>query len=112
MVSMNPAEWGIMVTRTPSFIDRLNGFESAWQWVRIHIILDYNCSTAEFMTDEIKKYEMGKRWLAKMMGVDVETFTDSDVEVTHFEMPAVRLVINHVAGKMINVCNIQVLSEE
>ena len=33
------------------------------------------------MTDEVKKYEMGKRWLAKMMGADIETFTDSDVEV-------------------------------
>ncbi|CAB3978590.1 28S ribosomal S9, mitochondrial [Paramuricea clavata] len=32
------------------------------------------------MADEIKKYEMGKRWLAKMMGADIETFTDSDVE--------------------------------
>ena len=37
-------------------------------------------SNAEFMADEIKKYEMGKRWLAKMMGADIETFTDSDVE--------------------------------
>lgn len=36
---------------------------------------------AEFMAEEIKKYEMGKRWLAKMMGAEVETFTDSDVEV-------------------------------
>ena len=39
------------------------------------------CSAAEFMAEEIKKYEMGKRWLAKMMGADFETFTDSDVEV-------------------------------
>ncbi|XP_028409839.1 28S ribosomal protein S9, mitochondrial-like [Dendronephthya gigantea] len=37
-------------------------------------------SNAEFMAEEIKKYEMGKRWLAKMMGADIETFTDSDVE--------------------------------
>ena len=36
---------------------------------------------AEFMESESKKYEMGKRWLAKMMGADIETFTDSDVEV-------------------------------
>jgi hypothetical protein len=38
------------------------------------------------MADEIKKYEMGKRWLAKMMGADIETFTDSDVEVKSFAM--------------------------
>jgi hypothetical protein len=43
-------------------------------------------STAEFMADEVKKYEMGKRWLAKMMGADIETFTDSDVEVKGFEL--------------------------
>ena len=37
--------------------------------------------TAEFMEDEVRKYESGKRWLAKMMGADVETFSDLDVEV-------------------------------
>ncbi|XP_046849558.1 28S ribosomal protein S9, mitochondrial-like isoform X2 [Xenia sp. Carnegie-2017] len=37
-------------------------------------------SNVEFMAEEVKKYEMGKRWLAKMMGVDVETFTDNDVQ--------------------------------
>ena len=47
---------------------------------------------AEFMESETKKYEMGKRWLAKMMGADIETFTDSDVEV--------RLNINEFILKM------------
>ena len=47
---------------------------------------------AEFMESESKKYEMGKRWLAKMMGADIETFTDSDVEV--------RLNINEFILKM------------
>ena len=51
----------------------------------LHTVVIY--STAEFMADEIKKYEMGKRWLAKMMGADIETFTDSDVEVKCFELP-------------------------
>ena len=41
----------------------------------------YCVLTVEFMAEEVKKYEMGKRWLAKMMGVDVETFTDNDVQV-------------------------------
>lgn len=41
----------------------------------------YCVLTVEFMAEEVKKYEMGKRWLAKMMGVDVETFTDNDVQI-------------------------------
>lgn len=30
---------------------------------------------------EIEKYELGKRWLATMMGEDVDTFTDEKIAV-------------------------------
>ena len=34
------------------------------------------------MVSELEKYEMGKRWLATMMGEDVETFTDEKIAVS------------------------------
>ena len=34
------------------------------------------------LTTEMKKYELGKRWLATMMGEDVETFTDEKIAVS------------------------------
>ena len=35
------------------------------------------------LTTEMKKYELGKRWLATMMGEDVETFTDEKIAVSY-----------------------------
>ena len=34
------------------------------------------------LTAETEKYELGKRWLATMMGEDVETFTDEKIAVS------------------------------
>ena len=34
------------------------------------------------LATEMEKYELGKRWLATMMGEDVETFTDEKINVS------------------------------
>eukprot|EP00112_Aurelia_sp_Birch-Aquarium-sp1_P011646 Seg2447.5 transcript_id=Seg2447.5/GoldUCD/mRNA.D3Y31 product="28S ribosomal protein S9 mitochondrial" pseudo=true protein_id=Seg2447.5/GoldUCD/D3Y31 len=41
------------------------------------------------LTTEMKKYELGKRWLATMMGEDVETFTDDKIaEALQYLLPS------------------------
>lgn len=41
------------------------------------------------MVSELEKYEMGKRWLATMMGEDVETFTDEKIaEAIRYLLPS------------------------
>ena len=41
-----------------------------------------NAETTDWLlATEKEKYELGKRWLATMMGEDVETFTDEKIAV-------------------------------
>ena len=41
-----------------------------------------NAETTDWLlATEKEKYELGKRWLATMMGEDVETFTDEKIVV-------------------------------
>jgi len=41
---------------------------------------EYEGETDPFLRTEIKKYNLGKRWLARMMGEDPETFTQQDID--------------------------------